>query len=684
VTVKESEEKLPPVAGSTSPRSDQAPAKPEGLSQPWVSYLMTAGLYIIGYVALDRISFLHPFSEIGITPWDPPAGLTLALLLRFGLGFAPVVPIAVILAEILVRRLAAPWLPAMPTLISVAITAGGYIAAAAILIRGFGIDPGLRRLYDVLRFVGVGVAAALFIAYAVVGNYVAFGMIAPGDFWAAVLQSWIGDFIGILTLAPALLVFSDTQLGTRLDERRRGSAGLVLEALLQAGSIVGTVWFVFGLDFPDELKLFYLLFLPTMWIAVRYGLAGAAAAILATQITLKIAFQARGFGAPTVIDFQMLMVALGLTGLFVGAIVSERRQASHALKESEGRVKAILQTAPDAILTLDERGSIKSVNPAAEQMFAGTWAHLEDRSVSQLLPDLDPGGEHTLRELSGRRCDGTSFPSEVAVGQTVIGNRPHFIAIVRDVTRRVQAEALVRQHQVELAHVDRVSIVGEMASAIAHEESQPLAAIAAYTRACRLLLRGPEIDRAKVTEALDKMAAQTARAGDILNRLREFLHRGEIEANPTSVAELANEVAEFAKTDVTEHGIRLRLEIAPGLPPVRADRIHIQQVLMNLVRNAVDAISEYPEGERVITIAASRRGDRVEFDVHDTGPGIDPGIAARLFQPFTTTKDRGMGLGLSISRTIVQAHGGQLRYVQCEKPGATFRFDLPLAEEEQP
>ncbi|MEI6559762.1 MAG: MASE1 domain-containing protein [Rhodospirillaceae bacterium] len=647
-------------------------------SESCASYANTAILYVVAYVVLDRISFLHPFSEIGITPWDPPQGLTLAVLLRLGLRYSPVVPVAMFIAELLVRHVAAPWLPVLPTLTSVLITAGGYIGAAAVL-HALGVDPDLRRQNDVVRFLIVSLVAAFVVACGTVASFVGFHMIAAADFWQAALRSLLGDYVGILTLTPAILVFTGSELEARLGERSRTSVPLKAEVVIQILAILGTVWFMFGLELSDELKLFYLLFLPAIWVAVRHGVAGAAASVLITEVTLKIAFQARGFGASTVIDFQMLMVALGLTSLMVGAIVSERRQVNQALKESETRVKAILHTAPDAILTLDDQGSIESANPAAERMFGWPGRDLTGMAVTTLLPELVLERDMALVEFQGKRRDGSSFPAEVATGRALVGNRQSTIAVARDVTRRVAAETQVRQHQVELAHVDRVSIVGEMASAILHEESQPLAAIAAYTRACRMLLQAPDVDMKMVSQALDKLAAQTLRAGDILNRMRDFLHRGEIDLEPTSVLEIVNEVADFAKTDLTEHDVRLKLDVEPGVPNVMADRIHIQQVILNLVRNAVEAMSESASPVREIRLSVRHRGKRVVFDVRDTGPGIDPAIAERLFTPFTSNKDRGMGLGLSISRTIVAAHNGQLRHVPDEKPGTTFTFDIPVA-----
>ena len=644
------------------------------------TFMAIAGLYVAAHVTLDRLTFLHPFSAIGITPWDPPQGLTMALLLRFGLRYAPAVPVAIGLGELLVRHLAAPWLPALPTLLSVVLTAGGYVAAAAILLKLYRLDADLWRVRDLVRFLAVTIVAALLVAGALVGNFVAFGMIAPGDFWPAVLRSWLGDYVGILTLAPLLLVASRPRSRRRRQATDPGMMLPVMELIAQAATVAGTVWFIFSFDFPQEIKLFYLAFLPTLWLAVRHGMAGAAFGVLLTQVALKVAFQVRGYGAPTVIDFQLLMVTLGLTGLLVGAFVSERRQVSEALWESETRLRAILNTAPDPILTVDAAGVIESANPAVKEVFGWSCEAVVGVPITRLLPGLNPETPEPTHEITGRHQNGVSFPAEVAIGHADGGLGPRTIVVTRDITRRVKAEALVRQHQTELAHVARVSVIGEMASAIAHEESQPLAAIAAYARACRLLLQAPDADLAKISSAIDKLAAQAVRAGNILNRLRDFLHRGEIALVPESIGDIVSEVIEFARTDTASHGIAVIVDLEPGLPPVMADRVHIQQVLLNLIRNAIDAFSESPGPVKEIKVSAGRQEDRIHVAVRDTGPGIDPAALDGLFTPFSTTKDRGMGLGLSISRTIVAAHGGQLRHVPGDAPGAAFHFDLQVAD----
>lgn len=642
----------------------------------WRQFFLISVGYVIAFMLLDWVSFIHPFAPFGIKPWDPPTALTLAVLFRLGLRYAVIVPFAVFLSDVFVRGMPGT---SVLTLMSAVIITTVHIAAASTLRHSLRVDPGLTRLTDLSRFVLVSLAATLLLALAVVVQFFAAGLLETEDFWAAALRSWVGDFIAILALTPALLVFTDprrTWTARKLDFSQLRLFG---EACGHGAMIVATVAFVFGATGIDAFKFFYLLFLPIIWVAVRHGLEGAAAGILVTEAALIVAVQDEGYEATTLIEFQMLMLALCLTGLFIGAIVSERRVASQALRDSEARLKAILATAPDAIMTVDELGLIQSTNPVVERLFRMSSKELIGTPITSLLPQLKLRASDQLVEMHGYRRDGSYFPAEVAVGETPMAYRRLYIAIIRDVTRRAEAEAWVHQHQLELAHADRVSLVGEMASAIAHEESQPLAAIAAYSRACLLMLKAPTVDLDKVRASLEKVSAQAARAGEILTRLREFLLRGEMQVSTIAVADLVNAVSELARTDMSVKRIELELQVSPGLPDVMADAVHTEQVLLNLVRNAVDAITDHDCLDRRVVLAASRRDERIEFSVRDSGPGIDPAILDRLFQPFTTTKQKGMGLGLSISRTIVEAHGGQLSYRRNPEGGTTFFFDLPIA-----
>jgi two-component system sensor kinase FixL len=259
------------------------------------------------------------------------------------------------------------------------------------------------------------------------------------------------------------------------------------------------------------------------------------------------------------------------------------------------------------------------------------------------------------------------------------GGRRYFTGFVRDLTEQQRTQASLQQLQSELVHVSRLSAMGEMASALAHELNQPLAAISNYMKGCRRLLASSSDPNATTIEAaLDKAAEQAIRAGQIIRRLRDFVLRGESERRVESVSKLVEEAGALGLVGAREQGVLLKFDLDPANDLVVADRVQIQQVLVNLLRNAMEAMAE--SGRRELTVTNARVADAmIEIAVSDTGPGFAENVRSNLFQPFFTTKEAGMGVGLSISRTIIEAHGGQMRAETNEAGGATFRFTLPAA-----
>ncbi|HEX3407500.1 MAG TPA: ATP-binding protein, partial [Caulobacteraceae bacterium] len=232
----------------------------------------------------------------------------------------------------------------------------------------------------------------------------------------------------------------------------------------------------------------------------------------------------------------------------------------------------------------------------------------------------------------------------------------------------------------ELAHVSRLTAMGEMATALAHELNQPLAAIANYLRGSRRLLEnGDPADLPRLAEALDRAGDQAIRAGDVIRRLRDFIGRGETERRIESISKLIEEASALALVGVKELGVRVTMQFDPRADLVLADRVQIQQVVINLLRNAVDAMRGADTAELRVRAAAQADGFTV-VSVSDTGSGMTAEVKRRLFEPFMTTKKDGMGVGLSICRTIVEAHGGSIWATNNQGPGATFAFTLPLAE----
>jgi two-component system sensor kinase FixL len=265
---------------------------------------------------------------------------------------------------------------------------------------------------------------------------------------------------------------------------------------------------------------------------------------------------------------------------------------------------------------------------------------------------------------------------ELAVGEMRSGNQRFFTGFIRDLTERQQTEARLQELQSELVHISRLTAMGEMASTLAHELNQPLSAIANYMKGSRRLLEGSADERSTmIREAMDKAGDQAVRAGEIIRRLRDFVARGESERRVESIAKLVEEASALALVGVKDQGVRVRFQFDPTVDLVLADKVQIQQVLLNLMRNAVEAMDQSPKRELVLS-TASEEDEMVVITVADTGQGMSDDVRGQLFQPFFTTKRHGMGVGLSICRTIVEAHGGRIWADARTNGGTAFSFTL--------
>lgn len=521
------------------------------------SHLMVAVAYVAGYVLLDWISFVHPFASFGITPWNPQTGLSFALVLLFGLEFVPWLFVAPFLADLVVRQMP---LPLVTEFFMVLTSGAGYGSAAALLMSArIGFDVRLSSKRSLLLLMAFALASTALVALAHFLVLLSSGVVAAADFLPVALRAFVGDMIGVMVFTPFLLI---------LITRRRFPRPSWEMALL-AGLIIAAIWGVFAVAVSLRLQFFYLLFIPIVWTAVRFGLEGVSTMLVVTQIGLIAAIQISGQSAMDVVSYQALMVVLAVTGLAIGILVNEQQRAEQQL--------------------------------------------------------------------------------------------------------RLQQDALNR--------ASRLGTMGEFAAAVAHEINQPLTAIANFTRLAKSVAESQPSNTAAIVEATSGAIEQVDRAASVVRGLRDFIRLGRSQVGTVAVARLVNETHSFCRAELDRYGIEFETRLERDLPRVKVDPLQIEQVLVNLVRNSTEALGQAGRHDGRVRIEAARdHGGRVLIRVVDNGPGLDPDLAEAPIGPFATTKGDGLGLGLSLSRSIIEAHGGRLK-IDSGPGGVAASFTLPAAED---
>nr|WP_272872406.1 PAS domain S-box protein [Agrobacterium tumefaciens] len=449
-------------------------------------------------------------------------------------------------------------------------------------------------------------------------------------------------------------------------------------------------------------RAIYILFVPPILLAVVIG--GFGPGLLALFLASCSASYLRsltpgGIQIPELAVFGAVGMAIAYMGGSLRHLQHNFEAAEEALDTREAHLRSILDTVLDATIVSEQDGTIVSFNAAAVRQFGYSEDEVIGQNLRMLMPQpyrhehdgylhryLATGEKRIIgtdRVVVGQRKDGTTFPMKLAVGETRRGGKRFFTGFVRDLTEREESAARLQEIQTELARLARLNEMGEMASTLAHELNQPLSAIANYVHGCARMLQGSEDARDRqLHEALREAGEQSVRAGQIIRHLREFVTKGETEKLPHKLRQLAEEAGALALVGSREKGVRSVFDFAAVGDMVMVDRIQIQQVLTNLMRNAVEAMGDCQKKDLRVSIKPAGH-DEVSVVVEDSGPGIPSEIADQLFKPFVTTKAGGMGVGLSISKRIVEAHGGEMTVSRSELGGACFSFTLPTYEGEE-
>jgi signal transduction histidine kinase len=530
-----------------------APVPPGGAVR--VSTLATGLVFLVVYVLLDATSLVFPHASFGITPWNPSTGLAWAFILLFGARYLPLLFIAPLLADVFVFGYV---LPVWVKLATALLIGTGYSASLLLLLNPkTRFDRSLASMRDVVLLMGLAMAATGIVAVAYVGLLVGSGSLSPNDFQRALLRFWIGDLIGIAVVTPFLLIYAAVARLPRLS----------LETVLQGLAILLALFSIFGIVGNAHLRLFYVLFLPIIWMGLRNGLQGVTFGLVLTQIGVIVGIILTREKAASVTSLQALMLVLAMTGLAIGVVVSERRRAERQL-----------------------------------------W--LNQEAVSR---------------------------------------------------------------------ISRLGSMGEFATVIAHEVNQPLTAISNYTRLVKRYLETDAGTKAAAIEAAGKAVAQVERTAAIIKSLRDLIRLGRSEIAPQGVQRIVRETVEMLEPNLQRCNVDLKTRIPKDLPHVLADLLQVEQVLLNLIWNAIEAIEGAGHKRGTVTVSAAVDPEGcVEISVNDTGPGFARDLRDAAVGPAISTKPDGLGLGLALSRSIVEGHGGRLT-IGGDGSGAVVRFTLRTA-----
>lgn len=578
------------------------------------------------------------------------------------------------------------------------------LIGATALVRFEGRPVRLDSLRAMTNLIVIGgILAPLVTSLLMAGIFGLFGL--TEDIWLTAVARTVTNTFATVTLVPLVLSFAALQR----ERAWRRSAREIFEALLVSAALIAICLHIFASPTPYSSSRSALLYapLPLLILAtVRFGLAGVCGSVLVvgTLATWGVVHDMGPFVSHSPVQNALATVSfLNVTCiplLLLASVLAERKRAAIALERSQSLHNSVLASLHDAIAILDSRGVILQANAswlAAPEHGAESGARVGDnyraavrRSAERgdpaaaalaeaLSSVLDDAGAQRELELSVEAADGARW-YEVSIEALQHPERGAVITI-NDITARKRAEMEVQEQQHQLAHLARAAILGEFSGAIAHEIRQPLTAMLANAEAAASLSSADNIDREAIQEAIKDIIADNLRAAQVIQRVQSMLRKAEQPRAPVRLNDLVRDSLVLTRGELMRNHVCVRLALNEGSTLVTADRVQIQQVMLNLIANACDAMAYVPEHERTLTIATQRTPSYIQLTVSDSGVGIPNDRLAKIFEPFFTNKTHGLGLGLSICKTIVAAHGGQLWAENLER-GAAFHLTLPLEPEE--
>jgi two-component system sensor kinase FixL len=665
-----------------SPRSQQAVSAPARIE---LGAVRAAAWVFVGYYLGARIGFALTFQPHPISVFWPPNSVLLAALLLT----PPRVWLLLLLAAFPAHLIAELQSQVPPTMVVC-----WFISNSAEAVIGAGLTRYLLRgpaRFDNLRSVAVFCICGAFLG-PFLSSFIDAGFVAMNGWGqSGYLENWrtrfFSNMVTALTLTPALVTWCDFRLG----QWKRISSGRALEgSVLFLGLVIASTVVLYNARTNPDPVLFYAPLPFLLWAVFRFGPRATSAAILIVTF-LAIWSSAQGHGPfanqsaeINARSIEMFLIIMAVPIMLLAAGIQEGRKA-------EERFASAFRASPDPISIIRQRdGTLIDVNDHWVKMFGYERKEAIGRTLRDLNLCLSEGGHvqqmvgfrqsEPIRDVECTVCTKRRGVRQVSLSADVVemGNEPCFIVIIRDITDR----KLVEEAHRDLIHASRVAALGELTASIAHEVNQPLGAILSNAEAAELLLESESPPLDELRKILADIRNDDVRAGEIIHHIRLLMRKRAMKRGSLDANELSAEVLRLMETEVQRRNVSLNTEFAAAPATIFGDRVHLQQVLMNLILNGMEAMADMPAAERRLYVRTATNGQRrVEISVTDSGRGIPPEKLPRLFDSFFTTKESGMGLGLAIARSIIDAHQGRIFAENNSDGGATFRFDFPVSDD---